>query len=459
MTQTKTYPNGMRLVVETDPNALSSECLFSFDVGALNEKEYEAGYAHMLEHMLAGESSNKHKIKEINQIFASAGTELDAVTSLKQTNYSFYSLNESFEKCFAIFCESLFDCAFDENEFEKEKKVILQEHGDTDSYPDLNDLSWNIFFDGQVPIAIDGDQESIANANLKMLQEFYKREYTPNNLIISIHGNKNLEEIEELLDKYLFCYIDKNNQISSPKRNLLTTPSEKIFEVFEDRNIQVKTIIIFPLTKRDDYVARNLFINALNGYDGLLYEKLRIEEGLVYGVDSFYESETGNICIMFESAKEDVSKCLTKIRGVIDEVAKNGISPTSLTSAIAKTQLSLIMSKDDSSFKTEANAESLYENKIYSLEEELEKYKKADNEHIKLIAQNLLNSNYMVAAQGKGLKREQLYAFDPLTYRSKFDKFKTFKHLKHLKKAFATEEYKRELPSEMSKNDEKPIEK
>lgn len=36
MIKTKTYPNGMKLVVETKPDALSSECLFRFDVGALN---------------------------------------------------------------------------------------------------------------------------------------------------------------------------------------------------------------------------------------------------------------------------------------------------------------------------------------------------------------------------------------------------------------------------------------
>lgn len=46
MIKTKTYQNGMKLVVETNPNALSSECLFHFNVGALNEREYEQGYAH-----------------------------------------------------------------------------------------------------------------------------------------------------------------------------------------------------------------------------------------------------------------------------------------------------------------------------------------------------------------------------------------------------------------------------
>lgn len=48
MIKTKTYPNGMKLVVETNPNALSSECLFHFNVGVLNEREYEQGYAHFL---------------------------------------------------------------------------------------------------------------------------------------------------------------------------------------------------------------------------------------------------------------------------------------------------------------------------------------------------------------------------------------------------------------------------
>lgn len=456
MIQTKTYPNGMRLVVETNPDALSSECLFSFDVGALNEREYETGYAHMLEHMLAGESSNKHNIKEINKIFASAGTGLDAVTSMKETNYSFYSLNESFEKCFSIFCEALFDCAFDENEFEKEKSVILQEHGDADTYPDLCDMSYYTLFDGQIPLAIDGDEASISGANLERLKEFHSREYTPNNLIISIYGNRTLEEVEMLLDKHLFCYLDKNKTFPSSQRPTLTVSDQKRFEIYNDRNIQTQANIIFPFTTNCNRPARNLLINALNGYEGLLYEKLRIEEGLVYGVDSDYDSETNTLCIIFECDRENVSKCLTKIRGVLDNVAKNGLSQETLTSAIAKTQLSLIISNNDSAFKTETNAQCLYHNKIYSFENEMNEYKNVTNDHIKFIAQSILNSGYLVAAQGKGLKLEQLYAFDPHEYHSKFDKFKKFKHLKN---PLMTEEYKREISQQNTKIEQNSIEK
>ncbi len=122
MIKTKTYQNGMKLVVETNPNALSSECLFHFNVGALNEREYEQGYAHFLEHMLAGESTRKRNIKEINKVFSLAGSDLDASTFYNSTEYTFVTLNKDFEKCFEAMSESVFECAFNEEEFEREKK-------------------------------------------------------------------------------------------------------------------------------------------------------------------------------------------------------------------------------------------------------------------------------------------------------------------------------------------------
>lgn len=186
MIKTKTYPNGMKLVVETNPDALSSECLFRFDVGALNEREYEQGYAHFLEHMLAGESTNKRNIKEINQVFSLSGSDLDASTGYDRTEYSFVSLNKDFDKCFEAMCEGLFDCAFSEEEFEREKKVILQEHGGEDYFDDLDDNLIAIHFDNQYPRFVEGDKQSIEGANLELLKDFYTREYIPDNLLISV---------------------------------------------------------------------------------------------------------------------------------------------------------------------------------------------------------------------------------------------------------------------------------
>ena len=344
MIQTKNYPNGMRLIVETNPDSLASECYFSFDVGALNEKENERGYAHMLEHMLAVESSNRRSATELNKLFANCGVEPDAATSYNVTYYAFYSLNESFEKCFSAFSERIFDCSFDKAELAREQKIILQEHGDGDACPPLENLALHLHFSGNVPIAIEGDQKDIKSITIEGLKEFYKREYTPSNLTISIYGNQTFEEVESLLDKYVFCYVDKNKYIESPKRPELPMPTENNFLILDNNSIQSNVLMIFPQANKNNYAAQNLIIEMLNDYSGLLYEKLRVEEGLVYHVEADFDDQVNSFYIGFECSQKDISKCLKKIRKIFENISKTGVPSETLTSAIAKTQLSLILS-------------------------------------------------------------------------------------------------------------------
>lgn len=89
------------------------------------------------------------------------------------------------------------------------------------------------------------------------------------------------------------------------------------------------------------------------------------------------------------------------------------------------------MQKDSSNFKIQANAKYLKENwGNYSLENALEKYNKVTNEDIKNFAKSILESKYIIGAEGKHVQLEQLFAYEPTLYIPKFEKFKNFKHLK-----------------------------
>lgn len=430
MIKTKTYPNGMKLVVETNPDALSSECLFRFDVGALNEREYEQGYAHFLEHMLAGESTNKRNIKEINQVFSLSGSDLDASTGYDRTEYSFVSLNKDFDKCFEAMCEGLFDCAFSEEEFEREKKVILQEHGGEDYFDDLDDNLIAIHFDNQYPRFVEGDKQSIEGANIELLKDFYTREYIPDNLLISVYGNKTFEEIEQLVESNIFSRVGRDNPTQKVERNEISRPIKSHFYTMISDDAQTSVSIYFPTETKNNPIS-DIFVNSLNGYGGVLYEKLRIEEPLVYGVAIDTDPLLNITTLDFQCANQDVSKCLTKVKNIFENIAQNGLTKEELISAKTQIQLSLILQKDSSNFKIQANAKYLKENwGNYSLENALEKYNKVTNEDIKNFAKSILESKYIIGAEGKHVQLEQLFAYEPTLYIPKFEKFKNFKHLK-----------------------------
>lgn len=188
---------------------------------------------------------------------------------------------------------------------------------------------------------------------------------------------------------------------------------------------------IFYPTKIKNNPISDVFVNSLNGYGGVLYEKLRLEEPLVYNV-SIYTEPAWNVAILeFQCSNQEVSKCLTKIKSVFQNIAQNGISREELISAKTQIQLGLILQKDSSNFKTVANAKYLKENwGIYSLDKALEKYNNVSNEDIKNFAKSILECKYIIGAEGKLVQHEQLFAYEPSLYVPKFSKFKKFRHLK-----------------------------
>lgn len=116
---------------------------------------------------------------------------------------------------------------------------------------------------------------------------------------------------------------------------------------------------------------------------------------------------------------------------IFQNIAQNGISREELISAKTQIQLELILQKDSSNFKVQANAKYLQENwGTYSLENALGKYNKVSNEDIKNFAKSILESKYIIGAEGKYVNFEQLFAYEPSLYVPKFGKFKKFRHLK-----------------------------
>lgn len=431
MIKTKTYPNALRLVVETNPNSLSTGCLFRFDVATLNEKEGEQGYAHFLEHMLAGESSNKRSMKELNNVFEMCGAQTDATTSFDTTEYSFISLNEDFDKCFEAQCEGLFDNAFLEHECEREKKVIIQEHGDEDVFGGLIDMLIDSLYKGQYTKFIEGDKKSIQNIDLEKLKAFYKREYIPSNLTISICGNKTFDQVEKLVEDNIFDKIDKNTLLEKTPPKQISRPTSNIFLENKSSDVQSQVLMLFPADL--DCIASTVFVSSLQNYCGRLYEKLRIEEPLVYEVSIYGESSLNTMIVHFACSHNNVPTCLRKIREVFEDIAENGLTNEELVSSKAKIQLEVIQCKDSVDFRAAFNALPNEENP-QTIEEMFQEYKNVTNQEVKDFAKSILNTKYAIGEQGKYADVKKLYAFDPALaptkptprkpkYISKFSKF------------------------------------
>jgi predicted Zn-dependent peptidase len=154
------------------PDASIVEAQVFVKAGSAHEDDDSWGVAHFLEHLCfqGTPTKNKHQISREMSLIGN----YNAYTNYFCTCYHFDSLNESFEKGFSLLSESVFDSCYPEYEFEKEKRVIVEEWRMYDNYPSeaYKNFALDKYFGSADGHPIIGTQESIEGMNPEKLHRY-----------------------------------------------------------------------------------------------------------------------------------------------------------------------------------------------------------------------------------------------------------------------------------------------
>lgn len=255
------------------------------------------GIAHFLEHKLFEQEDGTNAFDKYSALGASA----NAFTSFNNTAYLFSCtshFNENFDHLLNFVSHPYFTC---EN-VAKEQGIIAQE---IRMYDD--DANWRVFFNlidclyvnHPVKKDIAGTVESISNITKDILFDTYHTFYHPENMVLYIAGDVNLEEISEI--------IDRNIAKRETPFNAVTKPIEEPMKINRKENVQKLSVStpIFNCGYKDKDVKlrgeallkRNLMTSILlkmfASESSELYEKL-YSQGLIndsFGTDMtcFYD--------------------------------------------------------------------------------------------------------------------------------------------------------------------------
>jgi predicted Zn-dependent peptidase len=163
-----------------------------FKVGALDEREDELGYAHLLEHCMASLPSDAHPLPLQNaETFSRRGFRSNASTGEHLTHYWVEGLSE-----FTLFLldwtfEHLLSPWMDETIFESSKQAVGHELHEVLDAPwlELSEEMRRFLFQG-LPLQASKRRElqSVDSATLAQLQAFRDTHYLPQNLTVVITG-------------------------------------------------------------------------------------------------------------------------------------------------------------------------------------------------------------------------------------------------------------------------------
>ena len=202
-------PNGLHYYVRSNPKpADRAELRLVIRAGSVLEDEDQRGLAHFLEHMLFN-GTESYPANELIDILESFGMEfgpdINAYTSFDQTVYQL-TVSTDDEKQFALGLDVLkewaFKAALTEEEFEKERGVVLEEwRGGRGADARMMDQEFPVLFAGsryaeRLPI---GDVEIIQHAPVEALRRFYRDWYRPDLMAVIAVGDFNTDETVEMI--------------------------------------------------------------------------------------------------------------------------------------------------------------------------------------------------------------------------------------------------------------------
>ncbi|MEO0123791.1 MAG: pitrilysin family protein [candidate division WOR-3 bacterium] len=354
--------------------------------GSRDENKDNNGITHLIEHMLF-KGTSKRSALEIVRLIEGLGGSFDAFTTKENLVIVTRFLSEHLIKVFELISEILLESKFGNEEFIREKSVIMEEIKSNNEDPSdyVYDLLFEVLFNEHpmgMPIA--GTIESVSALNINAVQTHYQ-DLLNCPMVISVSGKFNLNELISFSQKKFGSggFVSLNR--TSPQGYL---PKER----FQTRNDISQVHLCFGMPAvpyLSDLRHTVLLLSTMlgGGMSSRLFQGLREEKGLVYDVHSFVDfySDCGIIGFYLNTDKKNLFQIIKELKKIFGSIYNDGFSLEEIE--IAKTYITgnLLLSLENSTNRMlRIGREVSYLNKTIPVEVIVNK--------IKMIEQNEINS-------------------------------------------------------------------
>ena len=192
----KKLENGLTIVGEVNPLALSAAVGFFVKTGSRDESPAVSGVSHFLEHMMF-KGTDKLTALQVNEAFDRLGAKFNAFTSEENTVYYAAVLPEYMQEVTDLWAQ-LMRPSLRDDDFDIEKNVIKEEiamYKDIPMFDVMDQCRALHFKDHPCGNSVLGTEQSIDSLTSDQMREYFSRRYAPNNIVVACCGNIDFEEI------------------------------------------------------------------------------------------------------------------------------------------------------------------------------------------------------------------------------------------------------------------------
>ncbi|NQX39009.1 Predicted Zn-dependent peptidase [Pedobacter steynii] len=261
--------NGLHVILHQDKTAPVVAVSVMYHVGSKDEDPGRTGFAHFFEHLLF-EGSENMKRGEFMKIVSSNGGQNNANTTQDRTFYYEVFPSNQLELGLWLESERMLHPKIDNAGVKTQNEVIKEEKRMRIDNKPYGKFAENIFahlFEGHPyswqPI---GSMAHLDAARLEEFIAFFKKYYAPNNAVLTIAGDLDIEKTKGLVAKY-FNEVPKGIPIVKGTFELKPV-TKQIVDTVYDANIQIPAIFAayrVPGMKSRDHKVLEMISSVLSG--------------------------------------------------------------------------------------------------------------------------------------------------------------------------------------------------
>lgn len=280
-----TLKNGIKYYIRENRKPENrAEIRLAVNVGSVLEDDDQLGLAHFVEHMAFNGTKNfaKHEIIDyLETIGMRFGPDINAYTSFDETVYMLQVPTDDdkiVDKGFQILEEWAHNIAFEEEEIDKERGVVIEEWRlGRGANARMRDEQFPVLFHDsryadRLPI---GKKDIIENASYETVRRFYSDWYRPDLMAVVAVGDFDQAEIESLIDKY-FSNIKPVENPRERKFYAVPNHAETLFAPATDAEATGSNITVYFKQDVEDESTVRAYRQSLveSLYDNILNNRL-----------------------------------------------------------------------------------------------------------------------------------------------------------------------------------------
>ena len=340
--------NGLLVTLSQDKTAPIVAVNLWYHVGSANERPGRTGFAHLFEHMLF-QGSEHVGANEHFELVQRAGGTLNGSTWLERTNY--FETVPSNQLAIALWLEAdrmgALLPAMTQKKLDTQRDVVKNERRwsvDNQPYgtwweklPELAFPEWHPFHHSLI-----GSMEDLSEASLEDVEQFFRTYYTPDNAVLSIAGDFEVEEAKNLINEYFAGIPRGSGKPPLERMEVPPTFGETLRLVLEDDVSLSRLYLAFrsPVFGSDEYYAASVCGAILGMRRGSrLYRSLVRERQIAADATAFtFDLAKGSdLLIVDVTARPETSpeQLEEEVEKEIDRLMSEGVTAEEVERAVA----------------------------------------------------------------------------------------------------------------------------